>query len=216
MSWSSRWNTTRRAKTSRAACTPTQRWQKPSTKQPLPSMAAPSTKRTRNGDKDYACCERRTAGARRTAPSPKSPLLRASPCRRGRFFNCKQPAIGCASAHRPEHGDDCAAVGQAPPYEQRAAGRTRLPLPKCPRACRLAATDPTREVCHRVRLGAPYGAWRRLCGGGASPTLRIARRRPHAFAAAKMPACVSARRHRPYALRTKSCVMTNGKQRLGG
>ena len=27
--------------------------------------------------------------------------------------------------------------------------------------------------------------------------------------------CVSARRHRPYALRTKSCVMTNGKQRLG-
>ena len=35
-----------------------------------------------------------------------------------------------------------------------------------------AATHPTHEIHHRVRLGAPSGAWRRLCDGGASPTLR--------------------------------------------
>ena len=39
-----------------------------------------------------------------------------------------------------------------------------------------AATHPTHEIRHRVRLGAPSGAWRRLCDGGASPTLRTARR----------------------------------------
>ena len=37
-----------------------------------------------------------------------------------------------------------------------------------------AATHPTHEIRHRVRLGAPSGAWRRLCDGGASPTLRTA------------------------------------------
>ena len=41
-----------------------------------------------------------------------------------------------------------------------------------------AATHPTHEIRHRVRLGAPSGAWRRLCDGGASPTLRTARRSP--------------------------------------
>ena len=35
-----------------------------------------------------------------------------------------------------------------------------------------AATHPTHEIHHRVRLGAPSGTWRRLCDGGASPTLR--------------------------------------------
>jgi len=46
-----RWNTTRRAKTSRAVCMPTRRWPKPSTKPRLPWKAAPSTRRTRNGAK---------------------------------------------------------------------------------------------------------------------------------------------------------------------
>ena len=178
-------------------------------------MAAPSTKRTRNGDKDYACCERRTAGARRTAPSPKSPLLRASPCRRGRFFNCKQPAIGCASAHRPEHGDDCAAVGQAPPYEQRAAGRTRVPLPKC----RVRVGSPPQTLRAKSAIGCASahrpGHGDDCAAVGQAPPYEQRAAGTHACAAAKMPACVSARRHRPYALRTKSCVMTNGKQRLG-
>ena len=39
-----------------------------------------------------------------------------------------------------------------------------------------AATHPTHEIRHRVRLGAPSSVWRRLRGGGASPTLRTARR----------------------------------------
>ena len=60
--------------------------------------------------------------------------------------------------------------------------RRRASACRCPNArvrVGCAATHPTHEIHHRVRLGAPSGSWRWFCGGGASPTLRIACRGGH-------------------------------------
>ena len=92
-------------------------------------------------------------------------------------------------AHRPAHGDGCATVGPtlrtAPSPCGGGLGWVLPAYRRCPVAIPVsfqnfrvrvgyAATHPTHEIHHRVRLDAPSGAWRRLCDGGASPTLRTA------------------------------------------